>query len=59
MSWRCCGNRWRRVSYEYNLQSVINLCDFVSLANRLLTQSRSGGVHEPPIPTVTVATPTV
>jgi Magnesium chelatase, subunit ChlI len=40
-SWRCCGSRWRRVSYRYNLPHVINLCDFASLANRLLTASHS------------------
>jgi hypothetical protein len=32
------------VSYEYNLQSVINLCDFVSSDNRLLTAGHSGRV---------------
>jgi Magnesium chelatase, subunit ChlI len=45
MSWRSCANRSRRVSYSYNLAGVINLCDLVSLANRRLTLSRSGGVH--------------
>jgi hypothetical protein len=45
------------VSYGYNLPHVINLNDVVNLANRLLSASRSGRVHEPPIPTVTVATP--
>jgi hypothetical protein len=51
--------RSRRVSYRDNLPHVLNLSDLVSLAHRLLTASRSGGVHEPPIPTVTVPTPAV
>ena len=42
MSWRYCANPSRSVSSEYNLQSVINLCDFTSIANRLLAASRSG-----------------
>jgi hypothetical protein len=37
-----CASRSRRVSYEYNLPRVINLSDFMSLANRLLTVSRAG-----------------
>jgi hypothetical protein len=31
-----------KVSYEYNLQSVLNLNDFHGLALRLLTASHSG-----------------
>jgi hypothetical protein len=38
---------------------VINLCDFMSLAHRLLTASRAGGVHEPPISTGMVPRPAV
>jgi hypothetical protein len=45
MSWRCCVSRLRRVSYEYNLQSVINLSEIVGLANRLLTARSSGRVQ--------------
>jgi hypothetical protein len=33
------------VSYEYNLQSVINLSDLVGLANRMLTANHSGRVQ--------------
>jgi hypothetical protein len=59
MSSRSCANRLRRVSYEYHLQSVLTLSDFVSFANRLLTVSGSGRVHSPPITAVTVPTPAV
>jgi hypothetical protein len=59
MSWRSCASPSRKVSYRYNLPHVINLSDFLSLAHRLLIASRSGGVHEPPIPTVTGPTPAV
>ena len=45
MSWRCCVSPLRRVSYEYHLQGVINLCDLASLANRLLIESRSARVQ--------------
>jgi Magnesium chelatase, subunit ChlI len=43
-SWRCCASPSRRVSYEYNLQSVLNSNDFLNLALRLLAASRAGQV---------------
>jgi hypothetical protein len=58
-SLRSCANHSRRVSQAYNLQSVLNLCDFMSFANRLLTASRSGRVQEPSITTVTGPMPAV
>ena len=44
-SWRCCANPSKRVSYKYNLQSVLNSNDFFSLALRLLAASGSGRVQ--------------
>ena len=41
-SWRFCGNRWRRVSYPYNLADVLNLHAFVALAARFMTSVGSG-----------------
>jgi hypothetical protein len=35
-SWRSCDNRSRRVFYEYNLQSVLDLSAVADLAVRLL-----------------------
>jgi Magnesium chelatase, subunit ChlI len=58
-SWKSCASPSMMVSYRYNLPHILNLSDFMSLANRLLIASRSGGVHEPPISTVTVPTPAV
>jgi hypothetical protein len=37
MSWRCCGNRWRRVSYTDNLAGVLNLNLLATFTVRLLT----------------------
>ena len=37
MSWRCCGNRWRRMSYRYNRAGVLNINIFIAFAERLLT----------------------
>ncbi len=42
MFWRCCGNRWRMVSYTYNLAGVINLNAFGVLASRLMVSAGSG-----------------
>ena len=36
MSWRSCGNRWRRVSYIYNFAGVLDLNAFATLAARLM-----------------------
>jgi magnesium chelatase family protein len=41
---RCCANPSRRVSYTYNLQSVLNFNDFAGFALRLLTLSCAGRV---------------
>jgi Magnesium chelatase, subunit ChlI len=41
-SWRSCASPSRRVSYKYNLQSVINSNDFLNIALRLLVESRAG-----------------
>jgi hypothetical protein len=41
---RCCANPSRRVSYTYNLQSVLNFNDFAGFALRLLTLSRASRV---------------
>jgi hypothetical protein len=35
MSWRCCVSRLKRVSYEYNLQSVVDLTRLTALVARL------------------------
>jgi hypothetical protein len=40
--WLRSFNHLRRVSQEYHLPHVINLCDLVSFANRLLTISHAG-----------------
>jgi Magnesium chelatase, subunit ChlI len=32
MSWRSCGNRWRRVSHRYNLTGVLDLATLAALA---------------------------
>jgi hypothetical protein len=32
MSWRCCGNHRRKVSYRYNLAGVLDLAALAALA---------------------------
>jgi hypothetical protein len=32
MSWKCCGNRSRRVLYTYNLAGALNLATLAALA---------------------------
>ena len=56
MSWRCCANRWRRVSYTYNFAGVLDLNTFAEFALRLIAVKDSGECRQPPT-TVTVTTP--
>ena len=42
MSWRSCGNRSRRVSYEYNLAGVLDLNTFAALALGVMAVKDSG-----------------
>ena len=39
MSWRCCGNRWRRVSQEYNFADVLNVDILAALAAKVMMAS--------------------
>jgi hypothetical protein len=59
MSWRCCVNPSRRVSYEYNLVGVLDLNTLADLAGRLIAVSDLGRGQQLPIATVTVPTPAV
>jgi hypothetical protein len=36
MSWRFCGNRWRRVFYTENLPHIFDLVAFAALAARVM-----------------------
>jgi hypothetical protein len=58
-SWRSCGNRSRRVSSKYHLQSVLNSNDFFTLALRLRTERRSGWESSQTLTTIPVPTATV
>jgi hypothetical protein len=56
MSWRSCGNRSRRVSYEYNLAGVLNLNAIADLALQVMVARDSDRVRQPPAITVTGTT---
>jgi hypothetical protein len=42
MSSKCCANRWRRVSYTYNLTGVLDLNTFVGSAIKVMAVMDSG-----------------
>ena len=45
MSWRCCGNRWRRVFYSDNLAGVRDFNTFAELALRVMAVRDTGSAR--------------
>jgi hypothetical protein len=52
---RCCGSRWGRVSYRYNLAGVLDLHTFAELALRVMAVRDAGGAWERATMIVSVA----
>ena len=55
MCWRCCGNRWRMVSYKYKFAGVVNDCLFATLAEKVMIATTAKGRY--PLARTVPATP--